>query len=88
MFRGLILAALLAIVPGVASGQAQSVLHIKVTLADAAQASMPVPRHALLISDNPPTVVPRRVVTGPEGTADVRLRPDRAQALLRTLLPA
>ena len=75
MLRGLTLAALLATVPGVASAQALSVLHIKVTLTDAAQASMPVPRHALLISDDPPTAVPRRVVTGPDGTTDVRLRP-------------
>ena len=36
---------------------------------------MPVPRHALLISDNPATSAPRRVVTAPDGTADVRLRP-------------
>src|SRR5450759_5188007 len=36
---------------------------------------MPVPDHALLISDNPATSTPRRVVTGPGGTADVRLRP-------------
>ena len=36
---------------------------------------MPVPRHALLISDNPATSSPRRVVTAPDGTVDVRLRP-------------
>jgi S1-C subfamily serine protease len=34
-----------------------------------------VPRHALLVSDNPATAVPRRVVTALDGTADVRLRP-------------
>ena len=36
---------------------------------------MPVPRHALLISDNPPTSSPRRVVLSPDGTVVVRLRP-------------
>ena len=32
-------------------------------------------RHALLISDNPATAPPRRIVTALDGTADVRLRP-------------
>ena len=36
---------------------------------------MPVPRHALLISDNPTSAPPRRIVTTLDGTADVRLRP-------------
>ena len=35
----------------------------------------PVPRHALLISDNPASAAPRLIVTGVDGTADVRLRP-------------
>ena len=35
----------------------------------------PIARHALLISDNPATSTPRRIVTAPDGTADVRLRP-------------
>src|SRR5262245_21422138 len=73
MFRAPLLATVLAVLPGAASGQAPSVLHIKVTLTDAARASMPVPRHALLISDNPPTSAPRRVVTGPDGTVDARV---------------
>ena len=75
MLRALTLATLFAVLPGAASGQELGVLHIKVTLTDAARASMPVPRHALLISDNPATSSPRRVVTAPDGTADVRLRP-------------
>lgn len=75
MLRALALATLFAVLPGAASGQPLSVLHIKVTLTDAARASVPVPRHALLISDNPATSTPRRVVTAPDGTADVRLRP-------------
>ena len=75
MFRALTLATLVAVLAGAASGQALSVLHITVTLADASRASIPVPRHALLISDNPATSAPRRVVTSPDGTVDVRLRP-------------
>ena len=75
MLLALTLATLFAVWPGAASGQGLGVLHIKVTLTDAARASMPVPRHALLISDNPATSSPRRVVTAPDGTADVRLRP-------------
>jgi len=80
MLRALTLATLLAVLTGAARGQVSSgqdarVLHVKVTLTDAGRASMPVPRHALLISDNPPTTVPRRVVTAADGTVDVRLRP-------------
>ena len=75
MLRALTLATLVAVLPGAAAGQVLGVLHIKVTVTDAARASMPVPRHALLISDNPATSSPRRVVTAPDGTADVRLPP-------------
>jgi hypothetical protein len=58
MLRALTVATLFAVWSGAASGQELSVLHIKVTLTDAAQTSMPVPRHALLISDDPPTARP------------------------------
>ena len=75
MFRALTVVTLLAVLPGTAPGQAPGVLHIRITLRDAARAPMPVPRHALLISDNPATSAPRRVVTAPDGTADVRLPP-------------
>jgi len=71
----LILAALLAAVPQPASAQTAGVLHIKVTLVDADQTPVPVAGHALLISDNPATSAPRRVVTGADGIIDVRLRP-------------
>src|SRR5258708_17329788 len=75
MLRGLaILATLLAATPP-AAGQALSVLHIKVVLVDADRKVTPVPRHALLISDNPATAAPRRTVTGLDGTVDVTLRP-------------
>jgi len=79
MIRALTLATLLALWPGGAPGQEAGqeirVLHIKVTLADAARPSVPVARHALLISDNPTTSSPLRVLTAPDGTVDVRLRP-------------
>ena len=80
MLRALAAAALLlavnVTVPGTAAFQpTESVLHIRVVVAGAGQTAMPVPRHALLISDNPPTTTPRRVVTGTDGTANVRLRP-------------
>ena len=71
-----IVAALVALViPRAAGGQALSVLHIKVVLIDAERRATPVPRHALLISDNPATASPRRVVTALDGGADVRLPP-------------
>ena len=75
MFRALILTTLLCVVPGAVSGQTLSVLHIKVVLIDAERRATPVPHHALLISDNPPTTAPRRIITAMDGTADVRLRP-------------
>jgi S1-C subfamily serine protease len=45
-----------------------------VTLVDADQKPTPVPRHALLISDNPASAPPHRVFTALDGTADVQLR--------------
>ena len=75
MIRALTAAAFIAVLSGLGQGQELGVLHITITLSDAARSSVPVPRHALLISDNPATSTPRRVVTGPDGTADVRLRP-------------
>jgi len=68
------LAALLTF-PALASGQASGTLRVAVTLRDAAQAVVPVPRHALLISDNPATREPRRVVTAADGTVSLSLRP-------------
>ena len=74
MPRALILATLFAVLPCAASAQTLSVLHVKVTLADASHPSIPIARHVLFISDNPATSSPRRVVTGRDGTVDVRLR--------------
>ena len=75
MIRALVLAALVSVIPRAAAVQAVSVLHIKVVLVDAAGTATPVPRHALLVSDNPATATPRRIVTSLDGTVDVRLRP-------------
>jgi hypothetical protein len=58
-----------------ASAQELPVLHLKVSVLAADQQLMPVARHALLISANPSTAPPRRVVTSPEGIAQVSLRP-------------
>ena len=75
MLRAAVLAILIFVVPGAPSGQAQSVLRVRVVLADADGKPMPVPRHALLLSDNPPSAAPRLLRTGPDGTVDVRLPP-------------
>lgn len=71
----LLLAALVLLGSPWAAGQALPVLHVRVTLLDASGQPAPVPHHALLVSDEPPTDAPRRVVTGLDGTVDVRLRP-------------
>ena len=75
MGRALLVATLLCVGPRTASAQALSTLHITVTLADSTGAVMPVARHALLISEEPPTRAPRRALTTLAGTADVSLRP-------------
>src|SRR5216117_1173702 len=75
MRRALFLVILVFVGSQGASAQTLSVLHIKVVVVDADGKMTPVPRHALLISDNPATAPPRRIVTALDGTADVRLRP-------------
>jgi len=75
MVRALVLGTIMALVPQATGNQAASVLHIKVVLVDADRNPTPVPRHALLISDNPASAPPRLIVTAVDGTADVRLRP-------------
>jgi len=66
--------ALLA-VAAVSAQPEQGVLRIKVTLANDAQVATPVRRHALLISDNPPSAAPRQVFTAADGTVVLMLRP-------------
>src|ERR1700704_6396704 len=75
MRRAMLFAMLLFVSSSAASGQELSVLHIKVVVVDADRKATPVPRHALLVSDNPASAPPRRIVTALDGTADVRLRP-------------
>jgi S1-C subfamily serine protease len=66
--------ALLA-VAAVSAQPEQGVLRIKVTLANDAQVPTPVQRHALLISDNPPSAEPRQIFTAADGTVVLMLRP-------------
>lgn len=77
MGRALLVATLLCIGSPTAFAQAVGTLHISVTLADAAGKITPVARHALLISEEPPSTPPRRILTTLAGTADVSLRPGR-----------
>src|SRR4051812_16493579 len=73
MVRAFLLAALVLMVPQ--AEQPTSVLHVKGGLADADGQAKPVPRHALLISETPASAAPRKVVTGVDGTVDVKLKP-------------
>jgi Trypsin-like peptidase domain len=75
VLRALLVATLFFVSLSPASGQTVSVLHIKVVVVDAEGKTTPVPRHVLLISDNPATTTPRQVTTAMDGTADVKLRP-------------
>ena len=75
MLRALLFATLFFVSSRAASGQELSVLHIRVVVVDADRKATPVPRHALLVSDNPASAPPRQIVTALDGTADVRLRP-------------
>ncbi len=77
MRRVLVLAVLVLLATGRPVGQEPIVLRISVTVTDADRRSIPVARHALLISAEPASAVPRRVVTSPAGTAEARLLPGR-----------
>jgi S1-C subfamily serine protease len=74
VFSAVILLTLFLLSPQRGAPAGIGTLHIKVTLVDADQKVTPVPRHALLISDNPASAPPRRVFTALDGTADVQLR--------------
>jgi len=75
MGRVLVLAILACATPAAISGQTLVVLHIRAVLTDETGRPTPVARHALIISDDPPTREARRILLGVDGTADVRLRP-------------
>ena len=71
-FRAWLLSA--AFLLAVSAPQQPGTLRIRVTVVDANQQLRPVPRHALLISVNPTSAAPQRVVTAIDGVAEVRLR--------------
>jgi S1-C subfamily serine protease len=75
MGRALTLAILVTATSVAIAGQTPAVLHIRAVVTDANGRATPLPRHALIISDNPPTQEVRRILTGLDGTANVRLRP-------------
>jgi hypothetical protein len=75
MGRALILAILAIVTPVAISGQTLGVLQIRAVVTDATGRATPVARHALIISDNPPTRETRRIITRLDGTANVRLFP-------------
>ncbi len=75
MLRGVALVSLALAAIQSDPAQGTSVLHVKVSIVDADHRPVPVARHALLVSDNPPTAAPWRTVTKPDGTADIRVRP-------------
>ena len=75
MFRGLVLAILFLIIPRIDAVQSLGVLHIKIVIVDSNRQATPVPRHALLISDNPSSAPPRRILTSLDGSVVVRLAP-------------
>lgn len=77
MGRTLLVATLVCIGSPTAFAQAVGSLHISIALADANGTITPVARHALLISEEPPSAPPRRILTTLAGTADVSLRPGR-----------
>jgi S1-C subfamily serine protease len=70
----LVLIALIGAPPR-AGAQGGGVIRVSVALAGADGTLLPVPRHALLVSDEPPTATPRRIVTALDGTASIRLTP-------------
>src|SRR5436190_7950445 len=59
----------------VAAQDTGGVLRVRVILDDATGTATPIPRVALLVSDNPATGEPRRIRTTGDGTVELRLRP-------------
>lgn len=68
-------AALLAATAGADGIQSLGVLRITVAVAAGDQSAKPVPRHLLLVSDNPSSAPPRRLVTSRDGVVEVRVPP-------------
>lgn len=72
---GLVLATLLVAATGVDAVQPLGVLRVTVAVTAADQRTMAVPRYALLISDNPASAPPRRILTSADGAIEIRLAP-------------
>ena len=66
---------LLVATTGIDAVQPLGVLRVTVVVTAAGQRTMPVPRYALLISDNPASAPPRRILTSADGAIEVRLAP-------------
>jgi hypothetical protein len=75
LLRAVAIAALLVALPSSSTAQALGQLRVRIVLADTDGTPTPAPRHALLISENPSSAEPRRVITGLDGAVDVKLRP-------------
>ena len=75
MVRGLVLAIVFLVSLRADAIQAPGVLRIKVVVVNGQQQATPVPRHVLLISDNPSSAPPRRILTSSDGSVEVRLPP-------------
>jgi S1-C subfamily serine protease len=68
-------AACVSLAQAVAVAQQTGVLHVKVAVQDAERRSIPVARHTLLVSDNPASGPPHRIVTASDGTVAITLAP-------------
>ena len=71
----LVAALVLAATMGAGAIQSPGVLRITVAVAAGDQAAKPVPRYLLLVSDNPSSAPPRRLLTSADGAIEVRLPP-------------
>jgi hypothetical protein len=69
-----LLGAILAL-PAAQLAQETSAVRVAIVLPDASGVPTPVARHALLVSENPATGAPRRVLTGADGTVVIKLPP-------------
>lgn len=74
-WTGLVVAVFLAATTGAGAIQSLGVLRVSVVVTGRDQQVTPIHRHALLISDNPSTAPPRRILTQADGTVEVRLPP-------------
>lgn len=72
---GLVAAVFLMAATVLGAIQPLGVLRITVTVTSGDQQVTPVPRYAILISDNPASAPPRRILTSADGSIEVRLAP-------------